>query len=344
MELTESLKDLLSRIRPTDAQQKNLQGAHIRLRERLMSEESLKPIMVETFLQGSYRRHTAIRPDGDKSDVDIVAVTRLAREDFPDPDKAMDILVPFLDKYYEGKWKKKGRAIGIELSKVKMDVVIASAPSEVEEKTLLQILQQEWSDEGYRKDGTESRTEPLWIPDREARNWQRTHPREQIRWTQEKNARTNGHYVNVVKLVKWWWKTKHPEQDHPRSYPLEHIVGECCPDGVTSLAQAFTETMEEIDRRYGPQAAQGEVPNLADRGVPEQNVLKRITPQDFQSFHGKASNAASQARKALNSEDPKESSILWAGIFGGLYKVGARTNSGFTTPEAPGLIKNRRFA
>ena len=344
MELNESLKDLLTRIRPTDAQQKNLQDAHIMLRERLMADESLKPIIVETFLQGSYRRHTAVRPDGDKSDVDIVAVTRLAREDFPDPEKAMDILVPFLNKYYAGKWKKKGRAIGIELSKVKMDVVIASAPSEAEEKTLLEILQREWSDEGFGKGETEWRTEPLWIPDREARNWQRTHPREQIRWTQEKNARTNGHYVNVVKLVKWWWKTGHPEQDHPRSYPLEHIVGECCPDGATSLAQAFTETLEEIERRYGAQAARWEVPTLPDRGVPEQNVLKRITPQDFQSFHGKASNAASQARRALNSQDPKESSTLWAGIFGGLYAVGARTNSGFTTREAPGIIRDRRFA
>ena len=83
MELNDKFDELLGKIRPTDAQRKNLQDAHIRLRERLMADEQLKPIIVETFLQGSYRRHTAIRPDGDKSDVDIVIVTRLAREDFP---------------------------------------------------------------------------------------------------------------------------------------------------------------------------------------------------------------------------------------------------------------------
>lgn len=136
MELNDKLNELLGKIRPTDAQRKNLQDAHIRLRDRLMADEQLKPLIVDTFLQGSYRRHTAIRPDGDKSDVDIVVVTRLAREDFPNPERAMDILIPFLNEYYPGKWKKKGRAIGIELSKVKIDVVIASAPSQVEEDAL----------------------------------------------------------------------------------------------------------------------------------------------------------------------------------------------------------------
>ena len=343
MELNDKLNELLGKIRPTDAQRKNLQDAHIRLRERLMADEQLKPLIVDTFLQGSYRRHTATRPDGEKSDVDIVVVTRLAREDFPNPERAMDLLIPFLNEYYPEKWGKKGRAIGIELSKVKMDVVIASAPSQVEENALLQVLRQEWSEGGYWGDGTEWKTEPLWIPDREARIWQRTHPREQIRWTQEKNGRTNGHYVNIVKLVKWWWKTNHPEQDHPRSYPLEHIVGECCPDGVTSLAEAFTLTMEEFTRRYKGYPDSGTVPNLPDRGVPEQNVVKRITPGDFRSFHSKVGNAASQARKALNSRDPGESAGLWRGIFGSLLPVSA-TNRGFTPQEAPGLIKGRRFA
>ena len=65
MELNDNLNELLGKIRPTDAQRKNLQDAHIRMRERLMADEQLKPIIVDTFLQGSYRRHTATRPDGE---------------------------------------------------------------------------------------------------------------------------------------------------------------------------------------------------------------------------------------------------------------------------------------
>ena len=342
MELNDQLRELVSEISPTDSQQKALRDAHILLRERLMGDDDLKSLIIETFLQGSYRRRTSIRPQSDdKPDVDVVVVTRVDRHKFT-PDQAMNLLVPFLNRHYEGKWKKKGRSIGIEMSHVKLDVVLTSAPSETEEKNLLAQLAQEyaygdsWDDEGQWK------SEPLWIPDREARNWQRTHPREQIRWTQEKNHKTNGHYRSVVRLVKWWWQTQHPEQEHPKSYPLEHIVGDCCPDGVTSLAQGFTETLEEIDRRYQLFSGSGQVPFLPDRGVPEQNVLKRITPQDFSQFHRKAQSAAKVARQAMNSTDAGESARLWQQIFGNRYPVRPNQRS-FTRREGPSQLRGGRF-
>ena len=119
MELNDQLKELVSEISPTDSQQSALRDAHIRLRERLMADDDLKPWIVETFLQGSYRRHTSIRPQGDdKPDVDVVVVTRVDRHKFT-PEQAMNLLVPFLNRHYAGKWKKKGRSIGIEMARVK---------------------------------------------------------------------------------------------------------------------------------------------------------------------------------------------------------------------------------
>ena len=336
MELNDQLRELVSEISPTDAQQRELRDAHIRLRERLMADEDLKPLIVGTFLQGSYRRHTAKRPEsGDKPDVDIVVVTRLNRHEYT-PEQAMNVLRAFLNRYYPGKWKKKGRSVGIEMGKVKLDVVLTSAPSEALERSLIKAMQQE-NDYGDVLDaGDEWRNEPLWIPDREAKNWQRTHPREQIRWTQEKNSKTNGHYIHVVKLVKWWWQTKHPEQEHPRSYPLEHIVGDCCPDGVTSLAQAFTETMERIARYHSAVGS-------PDRGVPEQNVLKRITMADGNRFQQFAAQAAAVARQACNSRDEGESANLWRQVFGNKYTI-RKNQSGFTPRNQPGQIKGNRFA
>ena len=83
MELDSQLRELVKEISPTNTQQRALRDAHIRLRERLMTEESLKSLIVGTFLQGSYRRRTGIRPQtGDKPDVDIVVVTRLNRRDY----------------------------------------------------------------------------------------------------------------------------------------------------------------------------------------------------------------------------------------------------------------------
>ena len=38
-----------------------------------------------------------------------------------------------------------------------------------------------------------------FIPDRDANRWEQTDPISQIEWTHDKNRRTNGHFVNVVK-------------------------------------------------------------------------------------------------------------------------------------------------
>ena len=333
MELNSYFTDFLSKIRPTGAQTKELQEAHTRLRERLLTDEYLGPMIVSVFLQGSYRRSTSIRPQGDdKLDVDLVAVTRFRRQDYPVADDVMNEFTSFLNKHYKGKWKRKGRSIGIEMSNVKLDLVIAAAPSE-EEALASDFVQgyftpDDWPAESYPlpeyladffKEANEEpkwKQEPLYIPDRDTHQWQRTHPLEQYRWTTNKNRRTNGHYVNIVRLVKWWWRTAHPELEYPKSYPLEHLVGDCCPDDVGNLAQGFTLVLEEKVSRYSTYAASGMVPFVPDRGVPEHNVLKRLSPSDFSKFVDRVRQASTVARKALDSDDASDSATLWQSLFG----------------------------
>ena len=96
MELPTYFTKFLKKIRPTKNQREKCQTGHQVLRDRLDEDANLKPILVGTFLQGSYRRSTAVRPKGEANlDVDIIVVTRLNRLDYPDPDKAMDKFVPF---------------------------------------------------------------------------------------------------------------------------------------------------------------------------------------------------------------------------------------------------------
>ncbi len=78
MELQPQFNEFLANIRPTDTQKEDWKSGARTLRERLKNFEPLKEIVVSTFLQGSIRRSTAIRPLGDKRpDVDIVVVTNL---------------------------------------------------------------------------------------------------------------------------------------------------------------------------------------------------------------------------------------------------------------------------
>ena len=370
MELNSYFADLLESIRQTAAQKQAIQQAHATLRTKLLSAEGLKPSIVNIFLQGSYRRSTATRPQGnEKSDVDVVVVTRLQRRDYPIPDKAMDVFASFLNRHYQGQWKKKGRSIGIELSNLKLDLVITSDPSEDTTSpfpldTVLSspLVQSDHTPDdmpfeermqsalsAFLQIGPAAQWQPLYIPDREARQWQRTHPLEQIRWTFEKNALCNGHYVNIVKLIKWWWKTQHPQFERPKGYPLEHMIGDCCPNGIMVIAAGLTETFEEIYRCYQPDVATGRVPCLSDRGVPEHNVLKRLSLQEFSIFHAKIQEAAGIARSALNATNLAESASYWQKLFGDRFPsppTGETSDPspGFTPRQAPTQIGGGRFA
>ena len=371
MELNSHFTDFVSTIRPTETQTTELQAAHTRLRERLLADDYLGPKIVSVFLQGSYRRSTSVRPQGDdKLDVDLVVVTRFSRQDYPVADKVMDEFTSFLNKYYKDKWKRKGRSIGIEMSNVKLDMVIAAAPSE-EKPWASDFLQgyftpDDWpTDTGslpdylaefFKEDTAEPqwKQEPLYIPDRDTHQWQRTHPLEQYRWTTNKNRRTNGRYVNIVRLVKWWWRTAHPDLEYPKSYPLEHLVGDCCPDGVESLAEGFTLVLEEMVSKYSAYAMSGTVPFIPDRGVPEHNVLKRLSPGDFSRFVDCVRKASETARRALDSNDPSDSATLWQSLFGKKFPsppsgssaaaAGAGVMGGFTPRQEPTRVGGGRFA
>lgn len=73
-------KDFLSNIRLSDNQVSDLKTGHTTLRKRLEADETLSKIIVSTFLQGSYRRSTAVKPkNGNKSDVDVIVVTKLGQ-------------------------------------------------------------------------------------------------------------------------------------------------------------------------------------------------------------------------------------------------------------------------
>lgn len=373
-------KDFLAGIRPTKAQRDDYKDGHKRLTERLNAEESLKPLLVSNFLQGSYRRSTAVRPRGDtRPDVDVIAVTRLDSSQVS-AEEALDLFIPFLDKYYEGKWEKQGRSFGIELSKVELDLVVTSAPEEADEdllsseeitlsKSLEDLYQGDSADLSATKSAEQNfqklaqieaalkqagwQLSPLEIPDREANIWQDTHPLAQIRWTIDKNANTNGHYVNVVKALKWWRKVNYETPKYPKGYPLEHLIGQACPDGIESVAEGVVRTLEAIRDEYQVYASLRQCPCLKDHGV-GQDVLHRITGEDFAEFHSQAKEGADIARRAYSESGERESANEWINLFGDKFPKppgdgsnksgGGPGDGGYTEREEPSRIGGGRFA
>ncbi len=376
MELINDFNTFLREIRPTAAMQSDCQTGHKNLRQRLHEDKELQPILVSDFLQGSYRRSTAVRPkNGKRSDVDIIVVTKLSEAEYS-PKKAMDLFVPFLNRHYKDKWKPQGRSFGIELSYVDLDLVITSAPSESEYGILSSEavttddniaeaidwrLSQSWlslENRGQRLDAKamleksmqqpEWKSQPLRIPDFDADIWEDTHPIEQIRWTRDKNRATNGHFVNVVKCVKWWWLEKFEEPKPPKGFPLERIVGDCCPDAIEFVAEGLVLTFENIVSKFSGYVALKSKPKLPDYGVPARDVLNRVTADDFGVFYEQSKIAASLARRAFESSDRVESGELWQELLGSRFppppSSNGSKNSGYTPPTDPAVPGSGRFA
>ncbi len=372
--------DFLRNIRPTKTQRDDYKEGHKRLTERLNAQESLGPLLVSNFLQGSYKRSTAVRPLGDsRPDVDVIAVTRLDSSQVS-AEEALDLFIPFLDKHYKGKWEKQGRSFGIELSRVELDLVVTSAPDEADKdllsseeitlsKSLEDLSQGDLTDLAATKSADQNfqklaqieaalkqagwQLSPLEIPDRDANTWQDTHPLAQIRWTIEKNANTNGHYVNVVKALKWWRKVNYDAPKYPKGYPLEHLIGQACPDGIESVAEGVVRTLEAIRDDYQAYASLRQCPHLKDHGV-EQDVFHRTTGEDFAEFHSQTKEDADIARRAYDETKERESANEWISLFGekfpkppgggGNKSGGGPGDGGYTEREERSRIGGGRFA
>ena len=375
MEIPFYFNDFLTSIRPSKDEVDDYIKGHSTLTKRLKEDEILKKLIVSTFLQGSYRRATAITASaGKRADVDIVVVTKLKEEEYS-PQQAMDVFIPFLDKYYKGKYEFNCRSIKIKLTYVEMDLVITSAPSESESGILESdsvrseitpdedsdwVLMKSWVEQGRRqiyksysflnerKKLTGWQASPLRIPDRDLEKWQSTHPLAQIEWTWDKNRNTNKNYVNVVKALKWWRRENYSDIKYPKGYPMEHMIGDHCPGGIDSVAQGVTLSLENIVSAYQVYALIPQVPNLPDRGVPEHNVLARLSKDDFVAFYESICNAAKIARVALDAEDIPNSVAEWQKLFGKekFPNSPAQNNTigGYTKREEVSQIPPGRFA
>ena len=385
MELPSYFNDFLSEVRLTSSQVGDCRSGHTTLRRRLLDDGKLSKVIVNTFLQGSYRRATAVRPKGDsRADVDVIVVTKLHKDEFT-PALALEQFVPFLEKHYKGKYNPQGRSFAIELDYVDLDIVPTAAPSESEIGVLREeAISDDETPEGatatrnlpswltanagqpvhfsqlFTKSARQDPTwkiEPLLIPDLDVQQWVPTHPLEQIRWTWQKNRACNGHYVNVVKAIKWW-RRLNSEPKYPKGYPVEHLIGANCPDGITSVAAGVTTALENIVSAYRLYAQLKTTPSLPDHGVPQHNVLKRVSGEDFAAFYKLICAAAATAREALDATTVASSAKKWRELFGNKFPDGGddddggsngddgggATKGGFTPRTEPTIVTKGRFA
>lgn len=288
MELPGDFGKYLSSLEPDEDAVADAKAAHEKVRERLKIDKETKEAHKDSFLSGSYARHTAIN---NINDVDVICTLDIDHT-ITEPEVLLTWLKGVLSKYYT-ETRLQGRSIGAKAAKgVWLDIV----PSELVS-----------ADDG-----------PLWIPDRDAREWVLTHPKGQIAATTSKNKLANGYHVQTVKLLKSWKDRLPTEKSKPKSYILESLINYAI--GLpSSHAGAVVSVLEGIQTSYGLYRGTGLVPQIPDPGYPTVNIAKRWASGDFDAFLEQVKSAAQTAREALNATTETESRRLWRKLFGSTF-------------------------
>jgi hypothetical protein len=116
------------------------------------------------------------------------------------------------------------------------------------------------------------------------------------------------------------------------------------------MATGFVQILETMRDTWRGAALYRQVPVLPDHGVPEHNVLKRLSAEDFSAFHAAIINAAGKAREALDTDDAQKSAELWQKLFGTKFPLpgpngGDRKPGFFIPPTKPAEPRRtERFA
>ena len=254
-----------------------------------MNHDKYKKIYINSFLSGSYAKHTSIRPkkgDG-KRDVDIIVITNhnLSSQ----PQKVLDELYGVLSEsnHYQN-IEKHSHSIGIEMSNLEIDVVPVI------------------------KDGDGR----MLIGNNKTNKWSITNPAGHLEWCSEINKMTNGKYIPCVKLFKWWRRNNFGGgHDYPKGITLEKIVADNLPASTLNMEEYFVETMRSIINNYLPLLVTGTTPYVNDPCVLDNNLLNQYKLTNLLDFFLKM-------MEHLKLIDTDNSCENWKTIFGNDFPSG----------------------
>lgn len=299
-------------IEPSKTTKSRASQTQTTLRDFLSKHDTFKDVHVRTFLSGSYKRDTAIRPqkngeDVERPDVDIIVVTNHSLED--SAADVVELLYRTLKEKYET-IRKQQRSVGIETAQADMDVVPIIEPVGHGGK--------------------------LYIADHQLEKWIETNPPKHTEWTTNVNTKAGGRFKPLVKMVKWWRRVNPTVSKKPKGFVLECLTAESMSFTEKHYGELFVGTLETFVNTYSWHISQGLVPDIVDPGVSGNTVTKGLTFAAFEGFYNKSKAHAETGRNALDEDDTEKAVALWRQIFGDHFpKFGdARKVAGLLTGAA----------
>ncbi|EAC6222717.1 hypothetical protein O5A27_000304 [Listeria monocytogenes] len=246
---------LLSNIEPSKTTKSYVSSLQTNLREFLKKHDDYKSIHIDTFISGSYAKHTAIRPVSEekKQDVDIIVITNYKKDD--SPIQVLKDLKKILssNKNYSD-LRLQSKSIGIEMSNYHIDVV----PVVTENNK-------------------------FYIGNSKKNVWILTHPKKHISWATEVNLKNENKYKQVVKIFKWWRKNKQIKL--PKGILLEKIIADNFGNPKYDIENLLITTMENVVDNYRINYIdKGIMPTIYDPVLIENNLLEEYSFEEFSGF------------------------------------------------------------
>lgn len=288
----------LSNIEPDTAAKEYAQEAHTRVTDFLEEDEEFRNHHIDTFLYGSYKRQTAI---GDIKDVDIIVLTNF--DPTLSPDKALQILKASLIRCYKDSDNLEYQTRSIKVSDPLPGTKLALTLDVIPAIPL----------------GGED--DPILVPDRELKQWVRSHPKGHLANTSRLNAMhySKERYVPLVKIMKAWWKyqskVRQPEnkKPKPKGFWLECLTSENFNPYNKKWAEHFVHILQSVCDSY-PDGS--DVPQLKDPGLAGEKIRTGMTKEEFAFFLKVARESLTLAKSALREDNEHGSSKIWQSILG----------------------------
>lgn len=213
----------LQSIMPDDRAVERAQTAHADLRNDLKTDEELGQFIARTLLSGSYGRDTATH--GIK-DVDIIVQLTLTQADIRSIKRENETEQACLLRLAKMAIERTGRAAETKTARRSINVEL---PEEINNITgnlpaltldIVPVLIP------YDKE-----IDPMWIADRESRQWCYTYPNSQLEDSVDRNQQSEeieGYhsYKSLVKMMKSWKKVHFGKNKTPKGFILECMVAQ----------------------------------------------------------------------------------------------------------------------
>lgn len=307
MKLNWYFDELKMAIEPDAKYKEHAQKADDPVRDHLRYDASFAQYYANSFLYGSYARSTAI---GNIKDVDLVIICNYSN--YSSPLTLLTKLRESLESLYDN------ASLGDQRRSIRVDEPLPDIPDSKLTLDVIPAIYQNGSDG------------PLWVPDREKREWTASHPRGHMAYTTRLNADSQqGRFVPLAKMMKWWWKhqfeLKQPWVESfkrkPKGFWVETMTGQFVDLSKDSYPEMIVSVFENAFNTFKKFRNDYRIPNLADPGLTGKYIKTSITEDEFAFFLDTLEESLAIAREAANAITESRAAELWQTIFGDTTEI-----------------------